>query len=278
MDSLARGITGIIFAASLAASPLVGQWALPNGKPLAAAEMRVTQLPDGRTSLDIFETTGQMTAPIRAYDVDMTKLMHMIVISDDFAQFMHVHPTFDPKTGHFTQVVRLEDSHRYYVYADAEPRGLGQQVFRFSLQPGTRATTQEAARPAFTPSPLAVAAGPYQVALAKTTLAAGKPQTIAVTITRSGRPATDLHPYLGAAAHAVFIDTTTLAYVHVHPTVAGAPEMDMDMPGMHMDSPAQAGPHMNMHVGALAAGSYKLWLQFEAGSALYVAPFTLAVR
>jgi len=67
----------------------------------------------------------------------------------------------------------------------------------------------------------------------------------------------------------------------VHPTVKGAPEMDMDdasMGSMHMDASAVAGPHMVMHVPALGAGTYKLWLQFQGKAGLVVAPFTLAVR
>jgi hypothetical protein len=86
-----------------------------------------------------------------------------------------------------------------------------------------------------------------------------------IRIARNGKPATDLHPYLGAAGHAVFIDTSSLAYVHVHPM----------LPGGKMKG---AGPKMVLHVPGLPVGTYKLWLQFQGGTKVYTAPFTIAAR
>ena len=98
----------------------------------------------------------------------------------------------------------------------------------------------------------------------------------------NGKLATDLHPYLGAAAHAVFINTATLDYVHVHPMVKGAADsMHMDMNGdeaMQESHSAQSGPQMVMQLPALPQGTYKMWLQFKGGSTLYTVPFTIAAR
>ena len=282
MESLARGAFGVIFAAALIHAPLSGTWALPSGKPAATAEMTVSGH-DRDVNVDIVQTTGSGNAPIRKYDLDMTKLMHLIVVREDFSQFMHVHPHFDSADGHFTETLALDPHQRYYVYADTEPAGLGQQVFRFTVQNGTPAmgrimTVRQL------PSSRTVRSGPYTVALSATTLKANTPQDLSVDIMQGSKPAANLKPYLGAAAHAVFINTTSLDYVHVHPTVAGASDSD-DMSGMDMSGgmhgmdmgPAKTGPKMVMHLPALPAGSYKLWLQFQ-GSALEVAPFTLAVR
>ena len=276
MGSLAHAAAAIL-ATMLFQAPLVGTWALPSGKPAAAAEMRVTGNMRN-LDVDIVQTTGTMTAPIRKYDLDMTKLMHLVVISDDFSTFMHVHPAFDAATGHFTQNLTLDPHRHYLVYVDTEPAGLGQQVFRFSLQDGTQIGHATAVRQL--PSSPTVTAGPYTVTLSSTTLAANKPQDIQVDVMRGAKPARDLKPYLGAAAHAVFVNTGSLAYIHVHPTVFGTNDDDamdgMDMSHMDM-GPAKSGPKMVMHIPALPAGSYKLWLQFQ-GDALEVAPFTLAVR
>lgn len=278
MEGLTR-LAGLFLAAALAHTPLTGTWALASGKPLVAAQMRVTNLPGQNVALDIYETKPGATTPVRSYDVDMTKLMHMVVISTDFTQFMHVHPTFDATTGHFAQTIHLDPAHDYYVYADAEPQGIGQQVFRFDLR--RAGVGKDSTRPDNSLHAKA-AAGPYTVSLSKTTLAANAPSTISITVMRNGALAGDLQPYLGAAAHAVFIDTNTLTYVHVHPTVAGAPAMDMDM-GMDDDMgaskvTAKAGPRMTMNVPALAPGTYKLWLQFQGKTGLAVASFTLVAR
>ena len=99
--------------------------------------------------------------------------------------------------------------------------------------------------------------------LEKTTLAANTPQSLDLTVNENGQPAHDLGSYLGAPAHCVFINTSSLAYVHIHPMVrngntnAKGP-MNMNMTGV--------GPLMELHVPALPAGTYKLWLQFRGGS------------
>jgi len=107
-----------------------------------------------------------------------------------------------------------------------------------------------------------------------------------VEINKNGRPAGDLHPYLGAAAHAVFLNTASLTYVHVHP-MTGDQMADMNemagMRGMNMShedlAPGEkVSGRMYLMVPALKPGLYKLWLQFRGGTELYVAPFTLAVQ
>jgi hypothetical protein len=114
--------------------------------------------------------------------------------------------------------------------------------------------------------------------------------TLNVRITKNGAPADDLHPYLGAAAHAVFIDAATLDYIHVHPLSQGTNAIDamgeMNMPGMHQASTAMPalpddakGPaSFVLHVSAVTAGRYKLWLQFRGSNGLYVASFVLGAK
>jgi hypothetical protein len=48
---------------------------------------------------------------------------------------------------------------------------------------------------------------------------------------------------------------------------------------MNMNVEGSAGPHMQMALPALPAGSYKLWLEFRGtGGRLFTAPFTLRVQ
>ena len=125
----------------------------------------------------------------------------------------------------------------------------------------------------------------YTVTLSSLKLAAGRESSLDVHITAGGRPATDLHPYLGALAHAVFIDAADLSYVHVHPMPLDATESNgmAGMKGMAgMDGTAAvpapssiSSPDMALHVRVLEPGTYKLWLQFDGGSGLHVASFVL---
>lgn len=216
--------------------------------------------------------------PILNYDVDMERVMHMIVVRDDFAMFAHLHPNLDAATGTFRQGLTIEPNRRYYVYADSSPHGLPQQVFRFTL--GTAGTVANGS-PALAPSRSTASAGPYSVTLSSTTLPAGRANNLNLTVLENGAPAQNLSPYLGAAAHVVFINTSTLAYVHLHPTVLGESDTDTSMSSdMHMAMPAEAksGSAMQVAVPALPPGTYKLWVEFLGNGRLYTVPFTLLAR
>jgi hypothetical protein len=261
-----------------AAGPLDGTFALQSGAPKARAFLRTTFAganPLNR-GLDIWLTPLTGSAPILHYGVDMTKLLHLIIVSDDFKEFFHVHPVLGAD-GHFTIDQSFPQAGHFQAYVDSEPQGLGQQVFRFAVTVGDASAPHAPVLAATGPR---VAAGPYVVTLSTIKLEAGKDNDLIVHVLRNGKPARDLHPYLGALAHAVFLDARDLTYLHVHPAALGAPAGDA-MPGMPgMDMPAlsdsdRSSPDMSLHVTVREAGTYKLWLEFRGGPALYVAPFVV---
>ncbi|MBV8637990.1 MAG: hypothetical protein JO322_07865 [Candidatus Eremiobacteraeota bacterium] len=284
MESLARAATGLILAAATVAAPvqLNGTFALLGGTQRIVARAIVSHPRPNEVTFDI-KQTSQQGGIVRSYQIDMTKLMHLVVISDDFRQFSHEHPSYNRKSGTFRQTITVDPSHAYIVYADSTPKSAGQQVFRFSIPASANPSATMAPLPPSTPSPDAVTAGPYAVKLGTTTLAARTAQMIPLEITKAGAAAMDLEPYLGAAGHAVFVNTATLEYVHVHPMVRStmSTTSPMSSGSMDMDQPQSgpvAGPHLMMHVPPLPVGTYKLWFQFRGAGSLEVASFTLAVR
>ncbi len=56
----------------------------------------------------------------------------------------------------------------------------------------------------------------YTVSL-KGDLAPGADSALTLSVSRGGKPVTDLDPYLGAFGHLVALRTGDLAYLHVHP-------------------------------------------------------------
>ena len=115
-----------------AAEVIAGQDVIyPGTSPPMSAFMRADRTPDGTARIDAWEVHGGQI--VRSYDIDMTKLMHMIVISDDLTDFQHVHPTL-LQNGHFTIELHLaEPVESYHIYLDGRPRGIGRNVFRFDL-------------------------------------------------------------------------------------------------------------------------------------------------
>ncbi len=260
-------------AASFAAPAQRGIFALLSASPRIVSEAWL----DASGIVRIRQYYPGVTAPIREYGTDMQKLMHLIVVRDDFATFAHLHPAFDANTGTFTaKVGELSAGHAYYVYADSEPRGVGQQVFRFTMGGGPPRVPHATSLPYAASGP-SIRAGRYTVSLARTTLTANRPQNIALMISDDGRPARRLQTYLGAAAHAVFIDTANLVYVHVHPSLRGN---GTPTGGMAMEmNDARPGPSLQLESPALPPGSYKLWIEFRgADGAIDTAAFTIRVR
>src|SRR5690606_20959301 len=113
----------------------------------------------------------------------------------------------------------------YHIYTDAVPSGIGQQVMRFDVAFGEVAADKDAPRPAaadILEGPIVSSDGPYRVTLDASHLQPGVESMVSLLVEKDGAPARDIEPYLGVSAHAVFIRTEDLAYVHAHAMDAGA--------------------------------------------------------
>lgn len=239
-------------------------------------------LPDGNARIEAWELHNGRV--IQSYDIDMTKLMHMIVVSDDLTEFQHVHPTLLPN-GHFTIEIHLaHPNEAYHIYLDGLPHGNGRHVFRFDVPSGNG--TSETARYLHPAGP-SVDVGPYRVTIDPTSVPFGEIATIDVHISKNGRPAKDLHPYLGVMSHGVLIGTKDLAYMHAHGMTAAMLDMtsgasdcgdSMMMAMTPMPPNLNIGSEFEFQILAPAAEPYDFWLQFIGGKTLYTAPFLITTR
>jgi hypothetical protein len=81
-------------------------------------------------------------------------------------------------------------------------------------------------------------------------------------VSRSGRPVTDLDPYLAAYGHLVILRAGDLGYVHIHP---------VGTPG---DGTTPAGPRITFNAEVPTAGDYRLFLDFQHAGQVHTAAFT----
>lgn len=260
---------------------LAGVYSLQGGSPKTEGHLRVTSTTKAplKQHIDIWMSAPSSPHPIHNYAVEMTKKLHVVIVNSDFSVFMHIHPVLNA-AGHFTIDQDFPAPCLYYLYADGEPNNLDHQVFRFDLNLKNAGTPKQ---PVLTPTGREVNVGPYTVDLSQVRLSAGGMDMIDVRILKGDKPATDLHPYLGAAAHAVFLNSKDLSYVHVHPM-----SMDAPMPSISGSGPMKmlpdladdsiSSPSLMLHVSIKEPGTYKMWLQFRGGSQLYVAPFVLTAQ
>jgi hypothetical protein len=253
--------------AALATSWQNGTFALLGATPQITSKL--AQVPSsGGTAIKIKQFPIGSNTAIANYDVDMQRTIHLVTVRDDFATFKHEHPAFNTGTNAFVETLKTEAGHRYYVYAETKPQGMSDQVFRFNVGAGA-VPTMGVMRPHYAPSAPTVAAGPYTVTISETTLPSSTAETLHISVNKDGHLASDLGLYLGAPAHCIFINTQTLGFLHLHAYVHQSSGMLMQV----------AGSSMSLDVPSLAAGTYKLWIEFRGASyGLYTAPFTLAVQ
>jgi hypothetical protein len=94
-------------------------------------------------------------------------------------------------------------------------------------------------------------------------LVPGRASPVTLTVSKDGRPVTDLQPYLAAYGHLVALREGDLAYLHVHPD--GAPG----------DGVTPAGPQIEFVAEVPSAGSYRLFLDFQRDGVVGTAEFTV---
>lgn len=263
------------------APALSGKYSLQGGSAKTEGHLRISDIKSDplKKHIDIWMTEPSSPEAIRNYAIEMTKKLHVVVVSSDFSTFQHIHPSLGPN-GHFTIDQQFPTPGLYYLYADGEPNDMDHQVFRFEL-PVEKTTAQKPR--VLTPTGREVNVGPYTVDISQVRLSAGGMDMINVHIAKDDKPAPDLHPYLGAAAHAVFLNSQDLSYVHVHPMIEGQPSVVYDSKGRMMMPPdlpenSISPPDMMLHISVKEPGLYKMWLQFRGGDQLYVAPFVLTAQ
>ncbi len=205
--------------------------------------------------------TGPDERPVTAYEIAHGKRLHLIVVRRDLASFQHLHPTLDPATGVWTTTMDASAAGTYRVFADVVPEG----------HDGLTLGTDLAVAGAFAPAPpettesRTVRVDGYEVRLGGT-VRAGQSGTLTATVSRAGRPVTDLDPYLEAYGHLVALRQSDLAYLHVHPD------------GHPGDGTTAAGPTVEFTVDVPTTGVYRLYLDFQHDGVVRTAPFVLTVE
>ncbi|MEV2224850.1 hypothetical protein AB0E01_33950 [Nocardia vinacea] len=205
-----------------------------------------------------FRILNRDGAPVTSYVRSHDKDLHLIVVRRDMAAFQHVHPVLD-QAGTWSVPLDLTRAGDYRVFADFTPDG-GKNL---TLGADLRVAGNYDARAL--PAPSATAqVGEYTVAL-NGTVTPGQASKVVLTVSRNGKPVTDLQPYLGAYGHLVALRAADLAYLHVHPE--GSPG----------DGVTPAGPGITFYVDAPSTGDYRLFLDFQHEGVVRTAEFTLSV-
>ncbi len=207
--------------------------------------------------------------PVIAFERNMEKLLHLIIVNDALEYFDHVHPVFDGSK--FTLDYTFPKDDNYRLYLDFQPVGSAEIQKDMSLRVGKGNPTPI---PSVDLSTSKIFEN-YKVSLDSTfkasdIITAKSHFTFTVTDAATDSPIKDLRPYLGAFGHLVMINMTDYSYIHVHPLVT---DLTDDRSG-----PTVEFLPFDLRTGTIEPGRYRLFAQFNPTVGLFTADFVVDIK
>ncbi|MGW4081745.1 hypothetical protein ACWEGS_01760 [Streptomyces sp. NPDC004822] len=237
------------------AEPAGGLQISEGGYTLDLATARVAAGKRSELSFVVRDSAGRA---VTAYQREHDKELHLIVASRDLGTYRHLHPT-RAADGTWSIPVDLPRAGGYRVFADFTPAKKGAE--NLTLGADLAASGPYEPQPLPAPRRTAKVHG-YEVRL-DGALRPGRAGELKLTVSRAGRPVTDLQPYLGAYGHLVALRSGDLAYLHVHPN------------GEPGDGTTKPGPDVSFTATAPSTGTYRLFLDFKHEGKVHTAAFTV---
>jgi hypothetical protein len=245
------------------------------GDPLDAREYLIdmTSTPQavrpGRPAHLAFTIRNPETrAAVRSFALVHEKPFHLFVVSHDLEYYDHVHPDMQ-RDGTWTIDVAVPKPGYYKLYSDFLPIGGTPQVIPRVLVAGEPGDLDRARAhlPADDLVPKTADSLTVSLSLPADGLVAGRDEKLLYHIVdaKTGRPVTNLQPYLAAYGHTLVLSEDTLEYVHAHP-VELLPDKIEDAAG---------GPDLTFKALLPKPGRYRLWTQVRRGGVVSTVRFTV---
>ena len=210
-------------------------------------------------------------ALITTYELVHEKRYHLFVVSSDMEFFEHIHPE-QQRDGRWSIEVTLPKPGDYHLLSDFLPTGGSPQFVGRTLETAGFSGDLESQAAHLQPDTVftkTVGSLTAHLELEPATLVEGQYGHLAFTLSdaKTGRPVTDLQPYLGAFGHALILSEDMRDYVHSHPFEG--PDSDV--------SKGAGGPTVTFEGYMPRAGKYRAWSQFQRNGEVVTVPFTVNV-
>ena len=169
------------------------------------------------------------------------KQLHFLIMSRDLGFFAHEHPG-RKENGELVLDFTFPRAGEYALFGDYKPEGGRSTVSVARINVRGSGVMKD---PDLRKDDLrdAKRVGAFEVKLDQ--MLHGAESMLTFTITRDGRPVSDLRPYLGALGHLVIVDATVSSLLHGHPMEGG-----------------ETGK-VSFHTKFQSRGLYKLWAEFR---------------
>ncbi|HEX8248361.1 MAG TPA: cupredoxin domain-containing protein [Pyrinomonadaceae bacterium] len=240
--------------------------------------------PKAEEQVDLsFVVKNSRGAIVRDLQIVHEKPMHLIVVSEDLAEFYHLHPEAQ-SDGSYKASFAFKNGGKFKLYADLSPVKDRQMVRIFDL---SVAGNERAKEPLKTDAKFEKTVEDLRVVMKPDgELAANKELMLAFSVfdARTNQPVTDLQKYLGDTAHFVIVNQDLNEFVHAHPmspdNVKGdGHQHDSNAAEKHDDKLMSAAANsVSAHVSFPKAGIYKIWAEFQRNGKVTAVPFVVNVK
>ena len=206
---------------------------------------------------------GRSGTVVRQYETVHERMFHLFLVSQDLEHFEHLHPELRAD-GSLELTLQFPRPGPYHFYADFLPAGgLPQLLHTAVVTADYDGTLADAERALTTDMTDKVVEG-LRVRLESPAQVAGREQIISVFLedAASGKPVTDLQPYLGAWGHMFMASRDLADLVHSHPLI------EETVPG---------GPKITFQTLFARDGWYRVWTQVQRRGRLLTFAFTVRV-
>ncbi|WP_127531301.1 hypothetical protein [Paenibacillus kobensis] len=219
-------------------------------------------LASGTDTALMLQVLDRASMPVKQFTEDMTKLMHLIVVSRDLSSFQHLHPDY-AGSGQFEVAMRFPFGGDYLLIEEFVPDDKPVTVVKQWVKV---AGEQPPAAELALGGTLRQTIGGLTVTLSMMpdaqSLKAGQMVMLDYNISDAATgESVQLEPYLGTKGHCVILDAKANQYVHVH----AADDM-------------RQGSNVMFHTEFPAAGTYRVWGQFQYNGQVIAAPFDVKVN
>ena len=212
-------------------------------------------------------------------EVEHEKLVHVILINDDFTIFSHIHPEDSKLT-----TSEMQNNGLFAInYTFAKP---GRYIVGINFAASSKDYTKifyvdvagnkkENAMKDFSTKKIF---DNYTVNLSYSKITAGKPVALKYHFEKDNKPVEDMEPYLGAAMHVAIVKDDLDNFMHTH-AMAGMDEMmNMNMPmNMNMEVPSKLGPNLEVYAEFPEKGLYHIFAEFRHDGKIVLTHFMVEV-
>ena len=227
--------------------------------------------------LSLRDHTGKT---LRGLTVSHERILHVIIVSEDFTAFAHLHPEdFGAVTPKMIQDARFSVNYsfpkagRYLIALDSAVHDL-----HFSKQLFIDVTGEPKMSVTETDFSRAKKSGDYVIRFTVPEhIKAGEETTLGYFIKKDGKPVADLEPYLAALMHLAVIKTDLKNFIHAHGEAPGSPSAH---PAGHIHGTALPGfgPVIEAPITFPVKGMYHIFSEIKHQGKVIVTSFMVTVK